>query len=718
MIKKITTALFLCIGFIVLGQNTTICWDTSLSMQDRDITKDFDYLATYFLQNNTTQVKLVQFKNGVTSKETLAISPSNWDALKTKLSNIDYDGATSYQGLRAEITNGTTLLFTDGVQTMHESNPILNEKLIVVNSSPNNDLEKLQLLASLNNGTLVNMAPVATKPQLYSGSIVSQNNVLPSVNVSIRGKNTATISKLDGTYSIKAKPGDVLVFSVEGRKTAEKKLSTNNNVDVFMEDDGIRLGEVLIETKVKTAEVPQTKMTASGPVNKDALGYSVESIGDERINEVTTTVSQAVQGKFNSVSYGSEQDLSQAVIRGMTSINGNNYALIVVDGVALKQSNSSSNSAGGSGIMNSNFIDPSLIADITVLKGLAASNRYGAAGRNGVILITTKLAMLNAEAGAKKEPVNTALLTDNIYDGKIKTIKTNFSTPYLKELKKEKTVAEAYKTYINQRAAYANTPEYFIDVADYFKATNETLSAQILSNVLEDKKSTITALKGLLFKAHKQKKYMLELEAANRILELYPSQIQSYLDVAMANKHAGNYQVAMNVLNQMSAGSINSALDFSGLTKIIDNELKNLISKHRSALNVSMVSPKYLKNVTYDARLTFAWNNAEAEFDLQFVNPQKRFFNWEHTMGGDPERFQSEKINGYTKEEFLLIGAEKGKWLVNAIYKGGESGRDKPTFLTCTVEYDFGKPNQRTEEFLIRLHEKGSEETLATVFVK
>jgi len=717
MLQKITTLLLLCASLMAMSQNTTIYWDTSFSMQERDISKDFEYLSNYFAENNTTSVTLIQFKNGVTAKEVITLAPSNWDALKTKLSSVVYDGATSYQGLTTGITNGTALLFTDGHQTINASNHIINPELILVNSSPTYNLKELQLLALVNNGTLVNMASDPSKLQEYSGTIITQNNTPPEVTVSVLGKNRSTVSKNDGSYRIMAEPSDILVFNSEGWKTVEKVLGTVKNITVFMEDDGISLDEVVIQTKTKTTLEPETKITAYGSINKDAIGYSVQSIGSERISAITTTVSQAVQGKFNSVEYGSGQDLSQAVIRGMNSFLGNNYALVVVDGVALRQSDSGRGSGSG-GVQLSDFIDPNLIADITVLKGLAAANRYGSAGKNGVILITTKLAMYTAEANAKKKPENTALLRDNIYAGAIKKTKINFSTPYLKELKKAKTVADAYNVYVNQRAAHATAPAYYIDVADYFSASNQILANQILSNILEDENSSITALKGLLFKAHKQKNYALELEAANKILEMYPQQIQSYLDVAMANKHAGEYQLALNMLNKITTGSINTDLDFSGLTKIIDSELINLITKYRSALDVRAVSPKYLKNKTYDARLTFAWNNADAQFDLQFVNPQKRFFNWEHTMSGDAERLQSEKINGYTKEEFLLIDAEKGKWLVNAIYKGDDSVLDKPTFLTCTIEYNFGKPNQRTEEFLIRLHHKGSEEKITAIFIR
>ncbi len=217
-----------------------------------------------------------------------------------------------------------------------------------------------------------------------------------------------------------------------------------------------------------------------------------------------------------------------------------------------------------------------------------------------------------------------------------------------------------------------------------------------------------------MFILDEQKNYQLALDVANRILELYPGQIQSYIDTALEHKNSGNYQIALNMLNNIANGSINPDLNFLGLKKTIGTEIRNLVHIKGGELDLGNVDAKYLNNITYDARVIFDWNNNDAEFELKFVNPQKRFFNWDHTDLNNSQRIRDELDNGYGKEEFEIVGAEvKGEWLINITYLGNRnSNNDAPTFIKCKVQYNFGNPNQKTEEHVLRLYEKGKEELL------
>ena len=81
------------------------------------------------------------------------------------------------------------------------------------------------------------------------------------------------------------------------------------------------------------------------------------------------------------------------IIRGYTSISGSNQPLFVLDGVPIDASTYRDRGfTSGGATASSRFLDldPNNVAEISVLKGLAATVLYGEAGRNGVILITTK----------------------------------------------------------------------------------------------------------------------------------------------------------------------------------------------------------------------------------------------------------------------------------------------------------------------------------------
>jgi TonB-dependent SusC/RagA subfamily outer membrane receptor len=86
---------------------------------------------------------------------------------------------------------------------------------------------------------------------------------------------------------------------------------------------------------------------------------------------------------------GSSGGSTKVILRGYTSIGGNNQPLYIIDGVPLSnaRSGSSDNFDFGNG---ANDIDPNLIDNISFLKGSAASAIYGSRGSNGVVIITTK----------------------------------------------------------------------------------------------------------------------------------------------------------------------------------------------------------------------------------------------------------------------------------------------------------------------------------------
>ena len=144
--------------------------------------------------------------------------------------------------------------------------------------------------------------------------------------------------------------------------------------------------EVLDEVVVTAMGISRSEKT---------LGYSATTVkNDEIVIARTTNVANALSGKVAGVQVSSTSSdpgaVSNIVIRGFSSINGDNQPLYVVDGVPLQNSmvsGSGKNVATG-GIANVASED---IESMTILKGAAATALYGSRAANGVILITTKV---------------------------------------------------------------------------------------------------------------------------------------------------------------------------------------------------------------------------------------------------------------------------------------------------------------------------------------
>lgn len=693
---------------------STILWDSSLSMKDRDLEKEFNFLEEYFSVRQDVLVTLVFFSNDVLSRENFTISSGQWGLLKQRLAEALYDGGTSYVGLSEFAEGEDILLFTDGHHNVSNESPYFLGNVLIINSKSDHNRANLNLLAILSKGTFINLVAkqkkdTASKNQ-YFGVIHGTEGLNYKVEIAIKGREEEVIRPAtDGSYTVEAKDGEVLVVSTTDGNRIERPLGKNKNIDIWISNNNEIMLEEIVLAGVKE-EPAEEKITAYGNRNKDGIGYAVQSIDDKQISDVSTTVNNATQGKFSGMRLGQNDDLSQVILRPSNSILGNNYGLIVVDGVALKQSNSATGD-----IQSTTFLDPKNIADITVLKGLAATNRFGSMGANGVILIRTKTGTFDEP----KEKKDLAILNDNIYEGKLKVSAKTLVTPYLKALKKAKNLKEAYNIYLAQREQYATAPAFYIDVFEYFLASSKPIATRVLTNVLEDRSLKYNTLRAVLLKCQQREMPALELATASAILERHPDKVQSYFDYALALDNNGAYQESLDQLLKISDGSINTELDFSVLKKSVDAEIKNLIYNQDHQLNLAKVPAPYKNNLRYNARIIFDWNYPSAEFELQFVNPQKRFFTWEHITLTNGDRIQQEWDYGFSREEFEIVGQETlGEWLINVKYHGNANTADlTPTFLKCLVQYNFGKPDQKETVYMIRLHEKDTEEQLAKLII-
>ncbi len=660
------------------------------------------------------------FSNAIRTRETFAIREGDWSALEGRLRQIRYDGGTSYAALPDYSNSGEMLLCTDGRQNLEEVSPVFNGKLTIVNSSAAYDPASLNLMTILNDADFVQLAAREASPapeaahRVY-GKIYGEFADMQGIRLYVRGRESEAVGpNASGEYSIGAKAGEVLLVTIDGRLSAERKLGDTPHINLWLEDSGeIRLDEVVVTQSAAPSGEPSS--IAGGQRNDAAVGFAVQSITEEQIADISSNAADAAQGKFSGVRLGQNDDLSQAEIRSKTSILSNNYGLVVIDGVPMAKSNSSSYASGAT-VKGTGFIDPKNIASITVLKSLAATNRFGSLGSNGAILITTKTAA-GARAGVKKD---LALLTDNLYDGKIRVSNAVLTTPYLRDLKNGKSVAEAYERYLEQRETYESDPAYFIDVFEYFKTAKHELALRILTNILDKEDAGLPELKSLLYKAREIGETSLEYQTARHIADQFPGAIQSYLDLALAHRALGNYQVALNLLLGIRDGSAAPELDFAPLYKSVDRELYQLANTQQAQLDLGKLPSQYRNAIRYNARIICEWNLPRAAFELQFVNPQKRFFTWKHNPSENHNRLRQEQELGFGLEEFEIFGeGVQGDWILNARYLGnGTAATPGPVFLRCRIEYNYGKPNQRAEERVIRMHEIGSESEVAKIHIE
>lgn len=191
---------------------------------------------------------------------------------------------------------------------------------------------------------------------------------LPGVSIRIKGTNLGVISDANGYFSVKAKRGDVLVFSFIGYQDFEHVVSRSiNNLTVALTPDNELLDEVIVTGFSEEKRVNSVSAVSTLDVSKNLATKPITSLSQSLqggITGLTVTQSSGLPGA----------DAATIKIRGISSIMTNNDPLVLVDGIP----------------MDMNQLDPNTIESVTVLKDAAASAIYGARAANGVIVVKTK----------------------------------------------------------------------------------------------------------------------------------------------------------------------------------------------------------------------------------------------------------------------------------------------------------------------------------------
>ena len=203
-----------------------------------------------------------------------------------------------------------------------------------------------------------------------TGVVSDASGPIPGANVVVQGTNRGVQTNFDGSYSIKAKEGEKLVYSFMGMNDVVKTVGASSVINTILQDDTTQLKEVVITTAVgikrKKAAITSTYSTVNSDElkaanNPDAVRALVGKVSGVTINATANGV-----GGGNSIR-----------VRSMLSLTGNTEALVVIDNVISTADVLAS-------------LPADAIQNVTVLKGAQGAALYGSQGKQGVVVVTTK----------------------------------------------------------------------------------------------------------------------------------------------------------------------------------------------------------------------------------------------------------------------------------------------------------------------------------------
>ncbi len=197
------------------------------------------------------------------------------------------------------------------------------------------------------------------------GQVTDQQGPVPGVAVLLKGKNVGTTTDEGGRYQINASPEDVIVFSALGYTSKETRVGERAVIDVVLENDTQELDELVVIGYGVTK-----KSLVTGAISS-VKGSDLEWTGIMRADDALAGKTPGVQVVSNSGQPGADV---QIYIRGIGT-NGTATPIYIVDGMPVS---------------SIEYLNPSDIQSMEILKDAASSAIYGARGGNGVVIITTR----------------------------------------------------------------------------------------------------------------------------------------------------------------------------------------------------------------------------------------------------------------------------------------------------------------------------------------
>lgn len=201
--------------------------------------------------------------------------------------------------------------------------------------------------------------------QKFSGTVVDETGEpIIGASITVKGQKTGAVTDMDGNFQIQAAPGSTIVVSYIGFTAKETKAS--DNLKITLQEDHQTLADVVV--------------VGYGVQKKSVVTASIAKVSADDLNGTAPVrVDNALKGLASGVTVtsasGQPGASSQVRIRGIGTIN-NSDPLYIVDGMPIE---------GGI-----DYLNPSDIQSIEVLKDAASGAIYGTRAANGVILVTTK----------------------------------------------------------------------------------------------------------------------------------------------------------------------------------------------------------------------------------------------------------------------------------------------------------------------------------------
>lgn len=510
------------------------------------------------------------------------------------------------------------------------------------------------------------------------GTVYDENKqALPNVSIAKVGSKKSYETDKNGNFSIRAKAKDTLIFSHDGYMQSITPVGGSEEIVVVMEEN-LLANKNRIEGALGIKKSKDEVTTAYGVIESDNLNIANSN------NNI-----QGLQGKVSGLNVANDQ----VYLRGIRSIQANNSALVVIDGVVSTYDYLQT-------------IDYNLIESVTVHKGANGAALYGSQAANGVLIVKTKKSLSdNGSSDAAKKMYNEQ---ENKYNKRLKVKVKNTTPGYLSEFEKMNSNSQIIEKYELDKEKYVSSSTYHLDVYNFFEKNNdEKNSKKVLNDVINSETISGEQLRAFAYRLTELGKIDEANVVNNKILKKLPNDVKSYRDLALGYSQVGKGQIAFNTLSTFLDTDLGET-NGSSFKTITLHEVNHMIQNEPTIRTNDLASHNIIDS-DFDLRIVVDWNRDDVNLNVKIVDPFSEFASAENHLTKIGGEFSG--ILGLN--EYVIRHAKKGDYFV--VVNNSEDAPDAVTYVKVTTFKNFGRKNEQKEVTTIKLETQKKDQVITQV---
>lgn len=724
-----------------------ILWDASHSASNRDRAKEFAFLDAYFKALKNVKVVLSSFNIHTDKTLTFEVKNGNWQALKSHLENLPYDGATDGNAINFSLKADELLLFSDGIFNFGSKDFSVNDivkqaktPVTVVNASAVANTPKMQYLANATGGSFIDLTTLTTDQALK----VAQTVPFQLLDIEVKNGKIANIFPQKGTAISKGNftlAGElqtkeaslVLSFGYFKNVIVQKEIHFAANPDAS-ESEFELLRRIWAEKQIAQLEregAEQKQIDAVGreygivtegnslivlETVEDYVRYRItppEELAKEYYARLNSQAEEKKERKKEILEDLIEQSNEQTewwktVYPLKDKKTKNKKQLnVVVDEITDNRAEIKDEVIASAETAKMEESVPQAEVQAQArrisMRGISSvSEDTDRSELNEVVVRGYAPVMKRSLTGSISVIATNDVRVENTPMTNIELNAYNPDTPYLKVMEYTEE-AKAVETYYKLKKEYGTTPAFYADVADYFfKKGNREQAILVVSNLAELGLDDPQLLRVLGYKLSRYNAKKEAVQVFQKVVTIRPEEPQSFRDLGLALADDTQYNEAVKNLYKVITEDWNDDR-FEDVKLITLNDLNSIIARNKN-VKTSYIDKRLLKKEPVDVRVVLSWDTNDCDMDLWVTDPKDEKCYYENTLTYLGGKISRDVTQGYGPEEFMLKKAENGKYKVQVDYFGTRSQKQlMPVSLRITFYTHFGTPQQKQEETTVRL---------------